>query len=436
MQDNDLVPFIVKSPFYWESNKEECQPLLPMYGSGLFYNRYRSAYDEGDRRRSVRSPGDSSWTYTPSPWAVRSSIVKNTDTGTSVKTHLNKCNSINKRLVDDYSMANNSNQTNTPARRTRYSRSSTTTSVAQLLSDSCSSLLQKLTTRVRGPSATVERQLINNNSSSRGQPNPLTTSKSSTFVPNFGMTKSRIEDKYSNVLDRIYRRKESEKNVDPPIGRYPLSKSSTTANVILSEKAYPYVSNVTQREKTPFKNDRNSMHKRHYPEPQYTYLDGESSYRVRHRSNHSELRPRRSSKPHRTGKSEVNDRKPTTNLKLCPVEIKLHEDPVPIHSVPSEASRKNELQHQNSAVSITDPILDREAKRKEIQSLIMKYSALDEAYNKVKPPDTSPSGTTSASTSANVPPSVSSAISVTASITQKYYPNLFAAVSSKSRGVV
>lgn len=409
------------------SNNKACHS--PMYGSGLFYNRYRSTYDDSDRRQTVKSPGDSSWTYTPSPWAVRPSVATNTDTGTSTKTHPNS--SINKRLVDDYSMANTS-QPNTPARRTRYSRSSTTTSVAQLLSDSCSSLLQKLTTRVRGPSATVERQLINNNSSSRGHPIPLTTSKSSTFVPNFGMTRSRIEDKYSNVLDRIYRRKDSEKTVEPPsLGRNPLSKSSTTANVVLSEKAYPFVSNVAQREKTPFKNEsRTSVHKRQFPEPQYTYLDGESSYRIRQRSNHSELRPRRSSKPHRTGKSEINDRKTTTNFKLCPVEIKLHDESVSVHSVTSETSKNDP---KTTTASINDAIEDREAKRKEIQSLIMKYAALDEAYNKVKI-DNSLSGTTSVSTGVNIP-CASSASRVTASITQKYYPNLFAAVSSKSRVV-
>lgn len=404
-----------------------------MYGSGLFYNRYRSAYDDSDRRHTVRSPGDSSWTYTSSPWAVRPSVATNTNTGTSPKTHLNN-SSINKRLVNDYSMAN-SNQSNTPARRTRYSRSSTTTSVAQLLSDSCSSLLQKLTTRVRGPSATVERQLLNNNNaSSRGHPNPLSTSKSTTVVPNFGNTRARLEDTYSNVLDRIYRRKDPEKTIEPSMGRNPLSKSSTTANVVLSEKAYPYVSNVAQREKTPFKNDsKTSIHRRHLPEPQYSYLDGDSSYRIRHRSNHSELRPRRSSKPHRTGKSEANERKATTSLKLCPVEIKLHEDPpVPVHSLPSETtSSKTKIDQTTSTNLLPDPICDREAKRKEIQSLIMKYSALDEAYNKVKQPNNSPSGTTSASTkSVNVQPATS-ASSVTASITQKYYPNLFAAVSSK-----
>lgn len=399
-----------------------------MYGSGLYNNRYRLAYDDSDRRQTARGPGDSSCTFTPSPWAIKPSVVTGNDIRTSVNTHLNN-NNTTQRLVDDFPMAN-SNQPNTPARRTRYSRSSTTSSVAQLLSDSCSSLLQKLTTRVR-PSATVERQLITNSNSSARQPNPLTTSKSSTIVPNFTTSRSRLEDKYSNVLDRIYRRKDQEKVTEPSVGKNPLAKSSTTTNVVLSEKAYPYVTNVAQREKTPFKNDsKTSIHKRQFPEPQYTYL-GDSSYRIRHRSNHSELRPRRSSKPHRTGKSELNDRK-TTNLKLCPVEIKLHEDPVPVHSTPSE-NVSNRIDQIVSTATVPDPISDREAKRKEIQSLIMKYSALDEAYNKVKPKD-SPSGMTSAGTSVNVP-YVTNAPSVTASITQKYYPNLFAAVSNKSRVV-
>lgn len=65
--------------------------------------------------------------------------------------------------------------------------------------------------------------------------------------------------------------------------------------------------------------------------------------------------------------------------------------------------------------SVPDPVAEREAKRKEIQSLIMKYSALDEAYNK-----------TSAVAAAPEPPSVAAAIA------QKYYPETtkLAAVST------
>lgn len=103
-------------------------------------------------------------------------------------------------------------------------------------------------------------------------------------------------------------------------------------------------------------------------EPPYTYLDQDSAYRVRYRSNHSELRPRRASKPLRTGKSEMHER----NLKLHPVEIPL-EPPVPVHN-----------NNNNNEITPTpaDPLSEREAKRKEIQSLIMKYSALDEVYNR------------------------------------------------------
>lgn len=404
-----------------------------MYGSGLSYSRYRPAYDDTDRF-TIRSPGDSSWSHTSSPWAARPS---STTTGTG-KTHVNN----NRRLANDYSMAN-STHTNTPGRRTRYSRSSTT-SVAQLLSDSCTSLLQKLTTKVRGPSATVDRQLGSNAlqySSGGHHPNPLTTSKSSTVVPNLGApTRTKFEDKYSSVLDRIYRRKDPERTLEPSVGRT-LAKSSTSANVLLSEKAYPYVSNnVAHREKTPFRSEGKSIqNKRQYPEPQYTYLDRDSAYRVRHRSNHSELRPRRSSKPHRTGKSEVSDRKPTTNLKLCPVEIQMHDEPpAPVHAppvnkkkTPSPAAPAAD-EEATPTPSAPDSLSEREAKRKEIQSLIMKYSALDEAYNKTSSGcgASDAGGAKSASTAVTAPTT-----SVAAAIAQKYYPNLVAAVSKANRVV-
>ncbi|KAH1028002.1 hypothetical protein HUJ05_001410 [Dendroctonus ponderosae] len=312
----------------------------------------------------------------------------------------------------------------------------------RLLSDSCSSLLQKITTRVRGPSATVERQLQNStNGLSSGSgtaggsrlsihhPNPLTTSKSSTVVPNFqgAASKNRSDDKYSSVLDRIYgRRRESERKPEPSIGRG-LAKSSTTANVLqLSEKAYPYVNsnsnNVVQREKTPF---RSSDQKKNavYPEPSYSYLDRDSIYRVRHRSNHSELRPRRSSKPHRVGKSEHNDRKTsiTTNLKLTAVEIPMANECIVLEDPETKkgtAVSPSEDDDVTPTPSVPDPVAERETKRKEIQSLIMKYSALDEAYNK-----------TSAVAAAPEPPSVAAAIA------QKYYPETtkLAAVSTTGR---
>lgn len=353
-----------------------------MYSSGLTYNRYRPSYED-----NFSSPSSSS-----SNW----------------RSNLRSTNE------DPLSMAtNNSNQQRRP---TRYSRSSTTTSVAQLLTDSCTSLLQKITTRVRGPSATVERQLLSHQVPTAHN-SPLQTSKSTTVVPNLGSTRTRLEDKYAAVLDKIYgrRRGDPEKTIEPSIGRQ-LTKSATTTNVILSEKAYPYVNNnnninnnvMVVREKTPYRNNDiklNKTSKINNNEPPYSYLDRDSVYRIRHRSNHStELRPRRSSKPQlqlqRSGKSELNERKLSqTNLKLCPVEIPLNDNVIPTTSttkitkpinVPISSSSSNNVvvdddstpTPQQQQQQQQDPIKEREAKRKEIQSLIMKYSALDEAYNR------------------------------------------------------
>nr|CAH7742381.1 unnamed protein product [Callosobruchus chinensis] len=326
----------------------------------------------------------------------------------------------------------------TPRRQQqRYARSSTTTSVAQLLSDSCSSLLQKLNTRLRGPSATVERQLSTNASG----PNPLTTSKSSTVVPNYGSARNRFEEKYSSVLDRIYRRKDHEKTLEPAA----LSKSATTTNVLLSEKAYPYVgaNSLTQREKTPYRNERtSSIHTRRQYQPEYSsYYDRDGLYsssgssRVRHKSNHPELRSnRRSTKPQRSGKSEVNDRRILT--KLQPVEIRLHDDTRTSSNISTTADGSTTPTPSTSA---PDTVNEREAKRKEIQSLIMKYSALDEAYNRVH--DTSivnansTADTAEKHKNAGTSSAVPSMMSVTAAITKKYYPNLLACASSRAPSV-
>ncbi|XP_030754062.1 probable dual specificity protein kinase madd-3 isoform X2 [Sitophilus oryzae] len=400
-----------------------------MYSSGLSYSRYRPTYhnDDGDRYTHHTSSSSSKPT-TDYSWLGPSSYRPTTTTKSYQTGASKRPTEAPSRLTSTTSSTSSDSVT----RRPRYTRSSTH-SVAQLLSDSCSSLLQKITTKVRGPSATVERQLQNNSSIGSNSisssnlsfhhPNPLTTSKSSTVVPNYGANKTRADDKYVSVLDRIYgRRKDSDRKTESSVGRA-LSKSSTTANVFqLSEKAYPYVnsngsSSVVSREKTPFRNEP-KVHPTIYPEPAYSYLDRDSVYRLRHRSNHSELRPRRSSKPHRIGKSEYNDRKSstTTNLKLCAVEIPLASDVV----VPSEPSKTSvEDDDATPTPAVPDPAADREAKRKEIQSLIMKYSALDEAYNKAS--------AVTASAAAPEPPSVAAAIA------KKYYPKT-TALAASSRG--
>ncbi|KAL3278110.1 hypothetical protein HHI36_013455, partial [Cryptolaemus montrouzieri] len=399
-----------------------------MYGSdysSLHYNR--PSYEDG-RRRPV--PGDYSW----QKWTPRSNNNYNG----------NRTSVIN-RPPDDH-MANNSHN---PPRRTRYSRSSTA-SVAQLLSDSCTSLLQKLTTRVRGPSASAEtssshNESKNNNNNYNQNPffggHPLTTSKSSTVVPNFGATRSRLEDKYSSVLDKIYHKKRYSEHPDEPVSGRTLSKSSTTTNVLLSEKAYPYVSKVP-REKTPYRGEGRHLHhnnqwrQQQYPEPPYSYLDRDSAYRVRHRSNHSELRPRKSSKPHRSGISEATDRKVSTssaNLKLCPVEIPLNDEkPVAVHAPTNSHVVKQKEAEGNSVgeLNATSGVLtEREAKRKEIQSLIKKYSALDEFYNRLEPSvsaATSQNSQKAQKTNSLAPQAVQNATTVVA---QKYYhPKVAASV--------
>ncbi|XP_021939750.1 dual specificity protein kinase CLK1 isoform X9 [Zootermopsis nevadensis] len=256
----------------------------------------------------------------------------------------------------------NTNETisTAPSRRHRYSRS-TTSSVTQLLSESCSSLLHRITTRVRGASTTTD--------------NIATSNPSSTSVAlELGITRSRLEDKYSAVLDKYGRRRgdagtrrvgtesrrvetESVREVSksPPL----LTKSATTANIVLAEKAYPYVSKSTAaplREKTPYRHGEHRLQQQAY-----------SSSRHRHKSGQGDHSRRVPVRPVRAGKSEQGERRLLlSGLRLCPVEIE-----------PSSTDETPKREHP-----IEDAVNEREARRKEIQSLIMKYTALDEAYNK------------------------------------------------------
>ncbi|PSN57044.1 Serine/threonine-protein kinase Doa [Blattella germanica] len=258
--------------------------------------------------------------------------------------------------------------TSTPARRQRYTRSSTT-SVTQMLSESCSSLLQRITTRVRGTS--TNRDNI-----------ATSTTTTSAAALSLGSTRSRLEDKYSSVLDKYGRRRgeagsqrgkteahrmvrdsEKERTKSPP----PLSKSATTANVVLAEKAYPYVTNNAGgpvRDKTPYRHGEHRL----LQQQQQVY----SGHRLRNKSRQGDQneRPRRAPvRPVRVGKSEHSDRAIlSSGLRLCPVEI--------------EPSSIDEPPPKQEEPPLEDTINEREARRKEIQSLIMKYTALDEAYNK------------------------------------------------------
>ena len=131
----------------------------------------------------------------------------------------------------------NANETTSTAqsRRHRYSRS-TTASVTQLLSESCSSLLQRITTRVRGTSTTADNI-------------GASASSTSSAVLGLGITRCRLEDKYSAVLDKYGRRREDagghrggtesqrvETGTEQEVAEspLPLTRSATTASVVLA----------------------------------------------------------------------------------------------------------------------------------------------------------------------------------------------------------
>ncbi|KAE9534954.1 hypothetical protein AGLY_008246 [Aphis glycines] len=185
-------------------------------------------------------------------------------------------------------------------RRTRYARSSTV-SVTQMLSDSCSSLINRITGRSRGPSECIRKPELKPVETSRNHNIPSSSSSSSYLPSPFHSSgySVRNEDRYLSALDaHRYRRQQR-----------PLTKSATT--VLLSEKAYPFV-HQTPREKTPYR--------RHKPNVLLS------------------IRPLK--------------RSPTT------ITATIH-TPEPV-------------------VQPVDPVItEREARRKEIQTLIMKYSALD-----------------------------------------------------------
>ncbi|XP_034943238.1 dual specificity protein kinase CLK2 isoform X2 [Chelonus insularis] len=252
----------------------------------------------------------------------------------------------------------------TTTRRNRYARSSTTHSVTQLLSDSCSNLLQRLTTRVRLPSMNNEKPIRTSPIISRS---------------NFAATRNRLEDKYASILERYTKKRDEEslnnykkrqeahlslsnknspfnreeKTLEPSLPRS-IVKSATTS-FLLSEKAYPYVS-TSRREKTPGRKDSkgsttNSENYRRYG---------------RHKSGQNEVKSRKV-RPNRSGKSEQID---TSRLKK--------------QTSQELTSNNNELDKtlpQKTVDIEEDPIVtERATKRKEIQTLIEKYSTIEEAY--------------------------------------------------------
>ncbi|KAG5334301.1 DOA kinase, partial [Acromyrmex charruanus] len=294
------------------------------------------------------------------------------------------------------------------SRRGRFARSSTTTSVTQMLSDSCTSLLQKLTTKVRGTSALNDHDVGS-------------TARRSPVVGRLGTTRSRLENKYSTILDKYsgkrhaddsersgrgYSRKQErdhshyhrddspfvrdDKTLEPSMTRTVI-KSPTS--VLLSEKAYPYVSSAisreSRREKTPAYNRT----------ARQTLLNSDAYRRYgRHKSGHAETRNRKV-RPHRNGKSEQLEAHSASlrlsrPVKIEPLafvdskEIMVDPDKTPVAN--SNMENLNDVAQKvtrNECYAITedmDPaISDRVAKRKEIQSLILKYAAMEDTYSQL-----------------------------------------------------
>lgn len=221
----------------------------------------------------------------------------------------------------------------TERRPQRYTRSSTT-SVTQLLSDSCSSLLARLTTRSR------EEPSVRLTTRSREEPSarqriedryerhrieevtrPRKTDEKTRLLDdtvNLGSTRSRLEDKYSDVLEKYVRRKKELQKAESPLlttsaRKHSLSKSATTASVLLAEKAYPFVATqiASPRDKTPFRATESVVRPR-----QKSYKDKEpETNHVGHTSH--------SSQPHaahrrRRSRAELSEK---PSLKLCPIDI-------------------------------------------------------------------------------------------------------------------
>ncbi|XP_076631871.1 CDC like kinase darkener of apricot isoform X2 [Colletes latitarsis] len=280
------------------------------------------------------------------------------------------------------------------SRRSRYARSSTTTSVTQMLSDSCSSLLQRLTTRVRGTSALSDNNMANKTAAARRSPN----------ASQLNSTRTRLEDKYSTILDKYsrkkrhdrdsmdhrrtherdhsyYRREDSpfvrdDRTLEPSVTRS-IVKSPT--NVVLSEKAYPYVKSGTvkefKREKTPgyHRSDRQTL------------LNSESYRRYgRHKSGHAETRTLKV-RPYRNGKSEQLESKSTALRLARPAKMEtVKQTPVDPDKTPTGSDNAVDAALQVADDDANDPtISERAAKRKEIQSLILKYAAMEETYSQL-----------------------------------------------------
>ncbi|XP_068623557.1 uncharacterized protein [Battus philenor] len=233
-----------------------------------------------------------------------------------------------------------------------------------------------------------------------------------------GSTRSRLEDKYSSVLDKIAiqkkekARKEKEdrdKTLEPePIIPRGLMRSLTTA--VFGENSFKrnLYSREKTRDKTPYRNttDRR-LSSGHKHGDRNEYKNGFDAS-PRDRSNFGKDRDsvyRRHQR--RSLRAEKSNERKGGKLSLRPVNINIQPaardlisplqqgdakpqvTKTPASSPAREAGRQKQIYFPSSdededKTPVGDRILtERETRRKEIQSLIMKYAHLDEVYGRI-----------------------------------------------------
>ncbi|XP_052739869.1 uncharacterized protein LOC112049794 isoform X3 [Bicyclus anynana] len=243
-----------------------------------------------------------------------------------------------------------------------------------------------------------------------------------------GTTRSRLEDKYSSVLDRIAvqkkerarkEREDRDKTLEPDPSTFSrgLMRSFTTA--VFGESSFKRnnLSNEKTRDKTPFRNTtdrRLSSHKQSdkngfdlTPKERPLYgKDRDSVYRKHHRRS---LRVEKSASDNKRGKLslrpiDISIQSGARDLISPPQhranDAKLNLTKTPASSPVNDVCRQKQIYFPSSdedddKTPVGDRVLnERETRRKEIQSLIMKYAHLDEVYSRIT--EKEPNGVSSA----------------------------------------
>lgn len=356
-------------------------------------------------------------------------------------------------------------------RRHRYGRSSTV-SVTQLLQDSCSNLIHRIATRVRGPSQTNETSTVNTtpttvtsspkygrflSTNTERQLHPLSHSSSKGYfsdrherrwrtntsrlklpeesassscsnlnnslhnISTLGVTRTRLEDKYSNILEkyetprlRSQKEKPSDSTRSSLIRKKSICDKYATSDINLAPSTSGGISRLSitrekTRDKTPYAGDhfRRSIHR-----PSSSRLRQKSGLfstysSTNSASTHSHL-------DHIANDENVANNNIPSSSRLQPSlsrtsmsTFKPQDGPEnkmynvrPLKSNKSEAKATPTRQVDHGKLSLCkktsvaldnidnlDPaVSEREAKRKEIQSLIMKYAAVeDETEEQAEP---------------------------------------------------